>query len=398
MPSGGANSTIQSIATVLQPAPEAVIASPPTVAETRPCGPSGYFPALTGLRFALAFWVILHHITNPGMMLQGWAESLPVPMLALLRGGYLAVQTFFVLSGFVLTQTYAHAVWNRKSLARFATARFARIYPVYFVSLVIVSPFVIEMLLSPGWTAWERTRMVSIYLLVLQGWTGSLSVGWNTPAWTLSCEFAFYLCFPVLFVMLRRARWKVVGVAMVVAILMPTAFDHMGVPWDWKPLYDLSDFIAGIAASRIFTMLAEKHRGFGRGYWLYLPALVLGGWLIVHPTVVEHSGTDLNAFLRPLNVALLLGMALGGGWLAQLLSGGAADFLGKASYSMYVLHVPILWWYGRYYVHGKLQPARLPAAAMYLVIVVIAAGAVFHWFEGPASTWIRAWQKQRESR
>jgi len=90
------------------------------------------------MRFGLAIWVILHHICGKGMMLEAWARSLPAPFPALIAGGYLAVQTFFVLSGFVLARTYAHARWNRRSLGRFFTARFARIYPVYFVSLIVI--------------------------------------------------------------------------------------------------------------------------------------------------------------------------------------------------------------------------------------------------------------------
>jgi peptidoglycan/LPS O-acetylase OafA/YrhL len=65
-----------------------------------------------------------------------------------------------------------------------------------------------------------------------------------------------------------------------------------------------------------------------------------------------------------------------------------------ASYSLYVLHIPILWWYGRYYVHSSLQPSRPLAAALYLAIVTAAAGLVFKWLESPASDWIRARQKQ----
>src|SRR5579862_5428733 len=144
-----------------------------------------YLPSLTGLRFWLALWVILHHICGKGMFLEAWANGLPVPVLQLISGGYLAVQTFFILSGFVLARTYARAKWDRRSLGRFFTARFARIYPVYFLSLIVVSPFVIEMLLGPIWTAMDRVRLLTNYLFLFQGWTAPLGVGWNTPAWTL---------------------------------------------------------------------------------------------------------------------------------------------------------------------------------------------------------------------
>ncbi len=357
-----------------------------------------YLPALTGLRFWLAIWVILHHICGKGMMLEAWTNALPPSLGGLIHGGYLAVQTFFILSGFVLARTYAYAKWDRRSLVRFFTARFARIYPVYFVSLIVLSPFIIEMLVAPGWAPGQRLHLMTIYLFVLQGWYGSLAVGWNTPAWSLSCEFFFYLWFPLLFAPLRKARWMMISVAMAVAVLMPIAFDHSGVPWDWKPVYHTADFIAGIAAARIFDLLREQAWWPERGYWLYWPGLLLGGWLIIHPHVVDNTGADLNTYLRPLNVALLVGFALSGGALARWLSTSVCDFLGKASYSMYVLHVPILWWMGRYLVHGKLHLPRPVGASVYLATVMLAASLVFHYFEAPASVWIRAWAKRREFR
>src|SRR5437763_10601355 len=64
-------------------------------------------PALTGLRFFLALWVILHHLTGPGQALgTTLSGALPAPLFTLIRGGYQAVTTFFVLSGFVLTRSY----------------------------------------------------------------------------------------------------------------------------------------------------------------------------------------------------------------------------------------------------------------------------------------------------
>ena len=68
-----------------------------------------HLPALTGLRFVLAIWVIVHHLTGKGMMLESWVQTLPGGLQELVRGGYLAVGTFFVLSGFVLARSYGKA-------------------------------------------------------------------------------------------------------------------------------------------------------------------------------------------------------------------------------------------------------------------------------------------------
>src|ERR1019366_354039 len=86
-----------------------------------------HLPALTGLRFLLALWVILDHLTGPGMMLDAQARDLPHAPYALIRGGYLAVTTFFVLSGFVLARTYAGKTWSGRSLLRYGVGRLARV-------------------------------------------------------------------------------------------------------------------------------------------------------------------------------------------------------------------------------------------------------------------------------
>ncbi len=83
-------------------------------------------------------------------MLGRWAETLPVPVNTVLRSGYLAVATFFVLSGFVLARRYAGPGWTRRSLFRYGVSRFARIYPVYLLSLLLVAPMMV-MDFRPAW-------------------------------------------------------------------------------------------------------------------------------------------------------------------------------------------------------------------------------------------------------
>jgi peptidoglycan/LPS O-acetylase OafA/YrhL len=83
-----------------------------------------HLPALTGLRFVLAIWVIVHHLTGKGMMLEPWVQSLPDGLQSLVRGGYLAVGTFFVLSGFVLARSYGEKEWpgSRESIPAICSA------------------------------------------------------------------------------------------------------------------------------------------------------------------------------------------------------------------------------------------------------------------------------------
>jgi peptidoglycan/LPS O-acetylase OafA/YrhL len=99
--------------------------------------------------------------------------------------------------------------------------------------------------------------------------------------------------------------------------------------------------------------------------------------------------------LRPLNVALLIGLALGGGYIAKILSSNAAGYLGKASYSMYILHVPLLWWYSRYtfYRFGATPPAW--TGFLFIAAVIGISIAAFEFVETPGNRWIRDWAASR---
>jgi peptidoglycan/LPS O-acetylase OafA/YrhL len=302
-------------------------------------------PALTGLRFLLAAWVLLDHLTGRGMFLDTGVNALPLAAGSIVRHGYLAVSTFFVLSGFVLARGYADRNWTRKTLAAYGVARLARVLPVYALSLLVVAPFMAADAFPPSA---ERATALASYLLLLQGWTGRLAFNWNTPAWSLSCEMFFYLCFPLAIIWLGRVgRWTALGVA-ALACVLPSALLAAGVPDMWKPLIHLADFLMGVVAARVYELLlAPRH------------ALA------------------------------------GGGWLARVLAARVTVYLGQASYAMYILHIPLLWWYSR------LEPrwlGPLPSAAsglLYAAVVIAVSATVFRFFEDPANRLIRGWARAR---
>ena len=343
----------------------------------------------------LAVWVIVHHLTGQGMMLEPWVQSLPDGLQSLVRGGYLAVGTFFVLSGFVLARSYGEKEWNRGSLYRYGIARIARVYPGYLLSLVIVSPFIYRSLFAGGAASSRRATLLANYGLVLQGWTGSLGVGWNTPAWSLSCELFFYLCFPVLLMFFAKRTWPRIVVAGAISIVLPLALAQLHVPWWWKPFYHTADFLVGIVASHLFDALHDMQFSLKRiGMWLYGIAGSLGALMVAFPQYLRGSSLDLNSTLRPVNAAILIGLAIGGGLPARLLSTRLLKYLGQASYSMYILHVPLLWWYSRYILKHPWVGSQTIAAALYMAGVIIISAAAFELVEEPANRLIRSWAQK----
>jgi peptidoglycan/LPS O-acetylase OafA/YrhL len=108
------------------------------------------------VRFFAAFYVVLFHVLP--WLRQKYA--LPGSLQTFLGNGYLAVNLFFILSGFILAYTYDGQIEGKTNRLHFWEARFARIYPVYFLSLVLA--FWFERGLSFG----ARTAV----LLMVQAW------------------------------------------------------------------------------------------------------------------------------------------------------------------------------------------------------------------------------------
>ncbi|MBC7799876.1 MAG: acyltransferase, partial [Gemmatimonadaceae bacterium] len=149
--------------------------------------------ALTGLRGAAAVLVMVHHFT-----LRDPAS--PAPLQTLFTHGYLAVDLFFVLSGFVMARAYGdwfRGGWRSGAGAylTFMSRRVARLWPLH-TAVVLV-------LLLIGTPTWPL--MVATNLLMLQAWGFSQAL--NTPSWSVSTEMAAYALFPLLAtVALHRGR------------------------------------------------------------------------------------------------------------------------------------------------------------------------------------------------
>jgi peptidoglycan/LPS O-acetylase OafA/YrhL len=180
--------------------------------------------------------------------------------------------------------------------------------------------------------------------------------------------------FPLAAVGILRMGWKSAAAVAAGTCVMTRIMLACGVPDPVKPLIHLSDFLMGIAAARIF----EYTQGTALRY-LGAAALAASAVLIARPSLLP-PGVDLNSALRPLNAALLIGLAAGGGALARALSASPIVYLGKASYAMYILHVPILWWFLRW--HGA-------SPALYIALVIGVSAVVYGLFEEPANRWLR---------
>ncbi len=368
-------------------------------------------PALTGLRFFLALWVIVFHVVpgRPGLAIP-WLPQSPEGLSCLLRTGYVAVTVFFALSGFVLAYNYdLRKEWHRRQHGPFAIARFSRIYPAYFIGLLSLTPVALYRIWQGIPAGGYELSNGLLNLFLLQAWVPSAALTWNFPGWSLSCEAFFYAAFPVVGYFLwklsrRRTMLAALGVlwglslaAPLMAVLLPIrGFGEVaaagGVPgpeagsWvnliSYNPLAGLPAFCTGIVLARFYRSLPPDSRWFGRGDWLSIPAMTLIVLVLANADRIPLALVR-NGLLLPFYAALILGLALGGGLLARVLAVSPLVFLGNASYAMYILHFPIGEWLLLAEKALALDFEGLGFVAFYTFAVVVGSSLFYKFAEEP---------------
>lgn len=363
--------------------------------------------ALTGLRFFAVLLVVLHHFWTP---LAQAPEHVPGWLLAVMNTlaahGFIGVSLFFVLSGFVLTYTYDGAA-GRLGRRRFWAARFARIYPMYLLALVVAFPDLLRDLSvlvqkygATLGTAWGLVKSGMVLGLV-QAWVPSGAMFWNAPAWSLSAEAFFYLLFPLVMgsarfhgLTTRRALLGLIGLtALVLAVglgLLAIRLANPGMDLyaviGMAPIFRLPEFLAGMLLGRIFLRLGPATPAIRRGAALASGA-AMGGFLLLNGAVAFPSELAI-ALNLPLVLALVGGLAVGAGPVASFLSRPWGILLGEASYGIYLLHVPI----GHRFAEALGQPDTHLGWKAFLASLAVTVGVsclLFRTYEDPLRRRIR---------
>jgi peptidoglycan/LPS O-acetylase OafA/YrhL len=152
--------------------------------------------AFTILRGICALWVVLLHYslyTNVGKAIHFGLLG------AVFKHGYLGVDIFFTLSGYILAYRYSQpTAWAPKTIKDFFIRRFARIYPMYVFSLLILIFFKLTGILTPFVQQFGSysNKNLTYSLFMVQSWHLQTEWTWNMPAWSVSIEWFLYCFFP----------------------------------------------------------------------------------------------------------------------------------------------------------------------------------------------------------
>ncbi|GAB7030112.1 acyltransferase [Streptomyces sp. NPDC021749] len=345
-------------------------------------------PSLTGLRWFAALAVFTCHIAQQQFFAD---QQVGTALMHITTLGSIAVSVFFLLSGFVL----AWAARDEDSVTTFWRRRFAKIYPLHLVTFLIAGIIIFSLAepTLPGGSVWDG---LVPDLLLVQSWLPEPTIiaGFNTPSWSLSCEFAFYLTFPLWYrlvrkIPVRRLWWCAAGIAVAV-ICVPfvtsqfpaSAETAPGMPLNelwfacWLPPVRMLEFILGIVMALILR--AGVWRGPGVVTSALLLAASYGVTQVVPPmfTIAACSIVPAALLITALAHADVRGLRTG-------LRSAVLVRLGEWSFAFYLVHFMVIR-YGHRLMGGELGYARqwstagAGALALAMLAVAILAGGLLH--------------------
>lgn len=346
--------------------------------------------AITALRFGAAIWVALFAF---------WENLAWDGMPGLVAKGYLGVELFFVLSGFILCHVYLEQAGEKRfSYKNFLWARLARVYPLHIATLLGVGGLAAAALFAGMSVDGNVLSWASLpaNIFMIHAWGVAPVAGWNHPSWSISAEWFAYLCFPLFAFVFWRVRHKpvlaVIGAAAFLALLYAGFERLVGFPLTeatirWGALRIVPCFAFGCA------LYLLHRRGPMKAPWL---ATMVSAALLIASASLQLW----DAVTVVLSGGLILSLASLPNERAGWLSSKPAVYLGEISYSVYMVCVP--WKLLGVNIAAKVTEAadkQLHVAvwlAVFMMLPVVAAVA-YHLVEYPARKAMRRWSPQSTS-
>jgi peptidoglycan/LPS O-acetylase OafA/YrhL len=352
-----------------------------------------FFPLVDALRAFAALSVVIYHFIAH----WDWTAFPESGPLAWFRSGWMAVDIFFVISGFVIgLSAFARLqAQGPRFRAGFMRSRLARIVPLHVVTLAAYIALVEPSLVQKA-DFWPD---LAAHLLFVHNWSFDWHGAINGPNWSLAAEMQFYVLMMLIAPWLAKARpWKIALLSVAVAwtwrwgsfaILIPGPLDKPYMAQTQLPGM-LDEFAIGLLLARFVRADAGRRwiarlRGDVRARWALASFAALCSWALFTVFMAHDYWAEaaMAVFFRTAlawcaGLVLLLLCA----WPMPKRRAGVALplYLGKISYGIYLWHVPVLFFLGG---HTQLEPAlAFPVA---LLATVGMAALTWHFVEQPFS-------------
>ncbi len=289
--------------------------------------------------------------------------------------GWTFVDLFFVISGYIFAHVYLDGKLRaRDGMSTFAVARFARLYPLHLVTLLVCAALFFDEPRNTIGTFFAHLTMV-------HGMLGTAGRGFNNPSWSISVEIVCYILFAAAAAASRKTLLLVTWSAVGISLFYFAAMAQPGGPWIGDGLF------RGLLGFFIGQLLWH-----GRAGLSHLPAMVLAGALCIG--LVADTGSFSS--LLPLALvawpaALLLSLR------TRFMESAPLLWLGDRSYAIYLVHEPVIKAVNKF--HG---PFAGPDWAVWLLhglfvaAVLVLSDLAYRFIERPSRSAIRAAWAQRQ--
>jgi peptidoglycan/LPS O-acetylase OafA/YrhL len=355
---------------------------------------------LTGIRGAAALLVVLYHLFAKAIGTYLHVRGVDFAFPTFLTRGYVGVDLFFILSGFLLFLIYEQdfdAGVNIAGYTRFFSRRIARVYPAYIVMIFISY---VEYIFSTHSRAVIHITPIDIAanVIMVQNWWPTFSTTLGV-SWSLSAEILAYLSMPfALFGLRSMIRWNVhtiVAISVFLLIVLEGLIrlnerDNLDI---FLPPYSLlrcfADFYLGGIALQLLS------------HYQILRRIVSLSWVSVLSVlfVAVALQTCKNEILIIISFVFLVSCLSGNSAVANILFGNRIIFFfGEISYSLYLVHtiiIPIVYQFDRYFRWGSLVSSVFVGSAITMGIIIAAATISYMAIERPTREWFAHWRKGR---
>lgn len=304
--------------------------------------PTGLIPSLVGIRGYLALVVVAVHVAPFAVAMVPGTAGFFLPVW---HHGYVALDLFFVLSGFVISSGYARtfARWpGRATFGKFLWARLSRFYPVHLAVLAAMVAAVLAFravgreIPHGGNLTWDLFRQLTL----TSGWGGAHALTWNGPVWSLSAEWACYLVLPLLLPLVQRLRTPaaclvgyVVACAIPLVIYSIIGFDDGTITYSMPLPRAFGGFLAGCALYQLTTVGSRIPAWLGR---VTGPVAVVAFAAIVATSLLGVP----TMYALPFIGLVVPALAQRRGAFDRFLSTRVSMIGGEYSVALFLVHVP----------------------------------------------------------
>ncbi len=322
----------------------------------------------------------------------------------LVAHGFLAVDFFFCLSGFVIGYAYDDRM-KGMGIKQFFTNRLIRLHPLVILGSVlgIVLYFVFPWssdALAPGWGNIVLATVLSLLLIPSNNLLNSASTGVDRPdlfplnsaSWSLFFEYIANIFYA--FALCRIKRGWLIPIAVLGAGWLGLLGSKTGIlvgGWDistfWVGMARVTfSFTAGLLIFKYNLVIRHK-----------MGALLPTGLLLV-ALMFPHLDKDWLTELACVVLLCPLIVSLGAGTSGSGRLQGVYEFVGRMSYPVYIMHYPVVVAFGNYYLANKPEGTPLVMMVVALILLNLAiAYASLRWFDEPVRRWLAAQNKKRRA-